>query len=111
MADGTPALGGGTWAGKSQRAGSNEACSSEPGTFGVGEEGLVKGFGKEINLKGLVWYPKGVIPHRVTGDTLFLGQSCTAAEIPRICAFRVSPNFLASSEDAQTSSNALEHVL
>ena len=157
MADGTPALGGDTFAGESQRVRSNEACSSEPGTFGVGEESqrvgsneacssesgtsgvgeesqkvgsneacssesgtvgvgeesLVSGFGKERNLsfgkernlKGLVWYPKGVTPQRVKGDTLFLGQSCSAAEIPRICAFRVSPNFLASSMDAQTSSN------
>ena len=135
MADGTPALGGDTFAGESQRVRSNEACSSEPGTFGVGkgsqrvgsneacsselgpfgvgEEGLVSGFGiernlsfgKERSLKGLVWYPKGVTPQRVKGDTLFLGQSCSAAEIPRTCAFRVSPNFLASSVDAQTSSN------
>ena len=44
-------------------------------------------FGEERSLKGLVWYPKGVTPQRVKGDTLFLGQSCSAAEIPRICAF------------------------
>ena len=37
MADRTPALGGDTFAGESQRVRSNEACSSAPGIFGVGE--------------------------------------------------------------------------